>query len=264
MADNQRELREILVSSFTRDELFTLATDIAGNAELVFPQGGTLETWARELVAWCRRQGKTESLINCLQEARPEAYEAYRKRVALGTVTQQEEAKSLPKMPVESPAAKNERTSSKKKATPIAKDTGKLSVFLCHSSQDKLVVRWFYQQLSQERWIDPWLDEEKLLPGMDWKLAIETAVEAAGAVLVFISRNSVTKEGYVQRELTYILDMALEKPEGTIFVIPVRLDDCELPRRLRSLHYVDCFPAEQQERAIQRIIKSLEMRRLNI
>lgn len=31
-------------------------------------------------------------------------------------------------------------------------------VFLCHSSQDKPVVREMYQRLLAEEWIDPWLD----------------------------------------------------------------------------------------------------------
>jgi len=41
----------------------------------------------------------------------------------------------------------------------------KLKVFLCHASQDKPVVRELYQRLLAEDWIEPWLDEEKLLPG---------------------------------------------------------------------------------------------------
>jgi len=55
-----------------------------------------------------------------------------------------------------------------------------LKVFLCHASQDKTLVRELYQKLSAEGWIDPWLDEEKLLPGQDWDLEIEkAAVELA-------------------------------------------------------------------------------------
>ena len=83
----------------------------------------------------------------------------------------------------------------------------KLRVFLCHSSQDKPIVRELYQRLSAEGWIDPWLDEEKLLPGQDWHMEIEKAVETADAVIVCLSKNSVTKDGYVQRELKYILDI---------------------------------------------------------
>jgi len=53
-------------------------------------------------------------------------------------------------------------------------ETRKLRVFLCHSSQDKPIVRELYQRLLAEGWIDPWLDEEKLLPGQDWGMEIKT------------------------------------------------------------------------------------------
>jgi hypothetical protein len=136
----------------------------------------------------------------------------------------------------------------------------KLHVFLCHASQDKPVVRELYQRFGAEGWIDPWLDEEKLLPGQDWDLEIEKAVEAADAVIVCVSNRSVTKEGYVQKEIRKVLDIALEKPEESIFIIPLRLDECELPRRLRAWHYVDYFPAERRSRAYQRLLKSLQLR----
>src|SRR5512141_1313450 len=110
----------------------------------------------------------------------------------------------------------------------------KLRVFLCHASQDKPIVRELCQRLGAEGWIDPWLDEEKLLPGQDWDLEIEKAVEAADVVIVCVSNRSVSKEGYVQKEIRKVLDIALEKPEETIFIIPLRLDECELPRRLRT------------------------------
>jgi hypothetical protein len=136
----------------------------------------------------------------------------------------------------------------------------KLRVFLCHASQDKPIVRELYQRLSAEGWIDPWLDEEKLLPGQDWDMEIEKAAEASDAVIIFISSRSVVKEGYVQKELRRVLDIALEKPEGTIFVIPLRLDECDLPRRLRSWHFVDYFPEEQSERAYGRLLEALKLR----
>lgn len=135
-----------------------------------------------------------------------------------------------------------------------------LRVFLCHASQDKPAVRDLYQKLLAAGWIDPWLDEEKLLPGQDWDLEIEKAVEASEAVIVCISSRSITKEGYIQKELRKVLDSALEKPEETIFIIPLRLDDCELPRRLRTWHYVDYFPTERREWAFRRLLESLRLR----
>lgn len=135
-----------------------------------------------------------------------------------------------------------------------------LRVFLCHSSNDKPAVRELYQKLRAEPWIDPWLDEKKLLPGQDWDLSIEKAVEDSHAVLVCVSNDSVTKEGYIQKELRFVLDIALTKPEEEIFVIPLRLENCQPPRRLRAFHYVDYFPQTQQDIAYQFILQSLKRR----
>jgi len=139
-------------------------------------------------------------------------------------------------------------------------ETRKLRVFLCHSSQDKPIVRELYQRLNAEGWIDSWLDEEKLLPGQNWDMEIEKAVEAADAVIVCLSTNSVSKEGYLQRELKFVLDIAQEKPEGIIFIIPLRLDDCVVPRRLKGYQYQDYFPLEKINTAFIRLIKSLDSR----
>ncbi len=137
----------------------------------------------------------------------------------------------------------------------------KLHVFLCHASQDKPVVRELYQRLLKEDWIDPWLDEEKLFPGQDWNLEIKKAVEDSDAVIVCVSSVSVAKEGYVQRELRQVLDIALEKLEGAIFVIPVRLDDCALPRQLSDRQFLDYFPASRRDAAYDRLMLSLKMRK---
>src|SRR5262245_13326442 len=83
-----------------------------------------------------------------------------------------------------------------------------LDVFICHSSGDKPAVRELYQKLHCEHWIDPWLDEEKLIPGQNWDLEIRNAVKTADIVIVCLSRGSVNKEGYVQKEIKQALDIA--------------------------------------------------------
>jgi hypothetical protein len=137
----------------------------------------------------------------------------------------------------------------------------KLRVFLCHASQDKPVVRELYQRLLAEDWIEPWLDEEKLLPGQDWHLEIQKAVETSDAVVVCVSSTSVAKEGYIQKELRQVLDIALEKLDGAIFVIPVKLDHCELPRQLRDRQALDYFPESRRSAAYDRLKASLKIRK---
>ena len=138
-------------------------------------------------------------------------------------------------------------------------DNRPLKVFLCHSSNDKPAVRELYQKLCAEPWIQPWLDEEELYPGQDWNMEIEKAVEAADAIIVCLTKNSINKEGYVQRELRIVLDFADYKPEGTLYIIPVRLEECEPPRRLRAWQYADYFEG-QRERALERLLVSLKRR----
>lgn len=135
-----------------------------------------------------------------------------------------------------------------------------LRVFLCHSSSDKPTVRELYQKLSAKSWMDVWLDEEQLLPGQDWDYEIHKALNSSDAVIVTLSTGSVTKEGYVQKELRSALEIALEKPEGTIFILPVRLDECERPRRLQPIEGIDYFPPESRELAYARLQRSLELR----
>ncbi len=137
----------------------------------------------------------------------------------------------------------------------------KLRVFLCHASQDKPAVRELYKKLYAEDWIQPWLDEEELLPGQDWNLEIEKAVEASDAVIVCVSHVSVAKEGYVQKELRQVLEIALNKLDGAIFVIPVRLDECELPRSIRDRQGLDFFPEDRRDSAMRKLLASLKIRK---
>jgi hypothetical protein len=137
--------------------------------------------------------------------------------------------------------------------TSTAEPIRRLRVFLCHSSGDKPAVRSLYHQLRQDGF-QPWLDEESLLPGQDWDREIEKAVRASDVVIVCISHRSVTKEGFVQKEIKYALDVAEEKPEGTIFIIPVRLEDCPVPDRLRRWHWVNLFDANGNQK-LQRALR---------
>jgi TIR domain len=126
---------------------------------------------------------------------------------------------------------------------------------LCHASGDKTQVRDLYQRLTNDGFC-PWLDEENLLPGQDWSQEISRAVRSSVVVLVCLSRSSIAKTGYVQKEIKYALDVADEQPEGSIFLIPVKLEDCEVPERLRRWQWVDLF----EERAYERLLKALRTR----
>lgn len=119
---------------------------------------------------------------------------------------------------------------------------GGLKIFLCHSSGDKAAVRVLYKRLRDDGY-DPWLDEEDLLPGQDWKSDITKAMRASDVVLVCLSRTSIVKKGFVQEEIRFAVDTAKQMPPGAIFMIQTRLEECELPDELNHLHRVDLFAA---------------------
>lgn len=124
-----------------------------------------------------------------------------------------------------------------------------LKVFLCHSSRDKEIVRDLYKQLVEDG-LSVWFDEANILPGQDWDLEIKKAVRDSDAVIVCLSLSSVTRAGYVQREVRLALDVADEQPEGAIFIIPLRLDDTAVPERLQRWQWVNLQNANWRERLL--------------
>lgn len=113
-----------------------------------------------------------------------------------------------------------------------------LKVFLCHASTDKPKVRELYRYL-RRRGINPWFDEEHLVGGQDWQVEIPKALATSDAIIICLTKNSVDKEGYIQKEIKFALDKALEMPEGKIFLIPVKFEECEVPFTLSRYQWVD-------------------------
>lgn len=130
-------------------------------------------------------------------------------------------------------------------------------VFLCHASDDKSAVRAVHEKL-RVHGIDTWLDEINLLPGQDWDREIRRAVQRSRAVIVFLSATSILKSGYLQKEIRFVLDVAAEQPEGKIFVIPARLQDCVVPDSFRRLQYVDLFEQSGFEKLLQALYESVK------
>lgn len=130
-----------------------------------------------------------------------------------------------------------------------------LRIFLCHSSGDKQRVRVLHKRLRGDGF-DPWLDEDKILPGQDWNQQIIRAVRNSDVVLVCLSQHSTNKAGYVQKEIKYALDVADEQPEGAIFLIPVRLEACDVPERLGRWQWLNYF----EDQGYRRLLMALEVK----
>jgi CheY-like chemotaxis protein len=141
-----------------------------------------------------------------------------------------------------------------RKPAPVSEKPSSFIAFLCHAIEDKAKVKELYHRLRRTG-IQSWLDEENLLPGQHWEKEIRKAIQEASVILVFLSESSVTKEGFVNKEIKIALDVADEKPENAIFIIPVKLQDCQIPERLSHIQHVSL----QDERGYDRLLQTLKI-----
>ena len=126
--------------------------------------------------------------------------------------------------------------------------------FLCHAKEDRRSVRALAEKLLHDG-VLTWMDEKDLLVGHNWKAEIDKAIERSDYVLVFLSRASCKKTGYFQRELRYALEQQQLRPLGGRFILPVLLEECEPPRELQDIHWLELW----QDAAYCRLLTSLSV-----
>jgi hypothetical protein len=128
-------------------------------------------------------------------------------------------------------------------------------VFLAYVAEDLSPARRLCEALRAEGF-SPWLDKEKLLPGQNWPRAIERAIEISDAFVACFSTRSIVKRGQFQSELRYALDCARQRPLDETFLIPVRLEQCAVPRRISNhVQYVDLYP--DWHKGVRRIARAI-------
>ncbi len=126
--------------------------------------------------------------------------------------------------------------------------------FLIYAHTDKKAVHKLYQYLTQDG-IHAWLDAEDLQPGQDWQHEIRKAILKSDVVIVCLSREFNKQQGYRHEEVK----LALEKANvlnDEVFIIPVRLEKCDMPESLRHLQRVDLF----KPGGFKKLIDALQMK----
>ena len=130
-------------------------------------------------------------------------------------------------------------------------------VFIAFGKEDEGLALRLYEDLNQAGF-SPWMDVRKLLPGQNWPRAIEAAIESSDFFVACFSRNSVRKKGGFQSEIRYALDCARQVPLDEIYIVPIRLDDCTVPRTIQhELQYIDLFP--DWDRGVERLLTMLKV-----
>jgi len=127
-------------------------------------------------------------------------------------------------------------------------------IFISYAKEDLIFADKLYDYL-ENYGFNPWLDKRKLLPGQLWKLEIQKALKEANYVILLLSEISVQKRGYVQREFKYALEYFEEKLEDDIYLIPIKINKCEIPDSLSKFQWIEFKDSE----TFDQILKSLKI-----
>lgn len=118
-------------------------------------------------------------------------------------------------------------------------------VFLSYAREDQEDAKKIFNNLRKNGvsvWAD--FDDVSLPPGSKWEPAIKRAIRESRYFLAILSSNSVSKKGFVQKEIVIALEILDEFPEKDIFLIPVRLNECSPSHeKLKEIHWIDMFPS---------------------
>lgn len=109
-------------------------------------------------------------------------------------------------------------------------------------------------ELLRKGGFDPWVDTEQLLPGQLWKEEIDRALEGSGAAVILVSKSFIASET-ASRELTNALRKLQTSSSRITPIVPVRLDDVEVPASLAAIQWINLTADD----AVDRILRSLEL-----
>ncbi|MCK5055313.1 MAG: toll/interleukin-1 receptor domain-containing protein [Candidatus Aminicenantes bacterium] len=112
-------------------------------------------------------------------------------------------------------------------------------IFLCYSRGDNDKVDEIYKKLTSEGF-KPWMDKRNLIGGQDWELEVEKAIKDSDYFIACLS-NNFRKPTFANKEIKIAFDYLDTLPEGQIFLIPLRIEECTVDSRLSKRQIIDIY-----------------------
>jgi hypothetical protein len=139
----------------------------------------------------------------------------------------------------------------------LAREREPRRIFLIYAREDLEAARRLAAEL-REHGFHPWLDVDEITPGQVWQKAVIRALEESAVALVLVSEH-LAKKGFVQEELKVAMETLQEQERNFSPVVPVRLDNSEIPERLSHVQWVNLFEETGMERllsGLNRVVSS--------
>jgi len=135
------------------------------------------------------------------------------------------------------------------------------SIFLCHSSRDKVFVRILKSRLSRYK-VKVWLDEDEIKAGESLISTITNAISEMDYLGIVLSPNAI-KSKWVQEELEFALHKQIDKTD--IRVLPILYKKCIIPSFLRGKKYVSFTKwnskaeFDELKPAVEQLVKGMDI-----
>ncbi len=130
----------------------------------------------------------------------------------------------------------------------------KPKIFLSYALEDIEMAKKLYTDLKRYG-LDVWIDCESLLPGQNWKITIEKTIKQSQYYLLLLSSHSITKRGFIQKEMRLAYEMLEQCSEDDIYLIPMRLNKCAPSLKISAIHYIDLFPDSEYQNGFKKILQ---------
>jgi 5'-deoxynucleotidase YfbR-like HD superfamily hydrolase len=128
-----------------------------------------------------------------------------------------------------------------------------MKLFLSHSSKDKSIVKRIKDDLNSYGYVS-WLDNEDIPFGAPIVESIEEGLLNSDILLIFLSQNSVLSK-WVQNE--WQVKFFQQLSEKKFYVLPILLTDCELPKFLSHIRYLDFRSKDKYEENLSLLLETL-------
>lgn len=116
----------------------------------------------------------------------------------------------------------------------------RFGIFISYAPPNAGMAHSIFQRLREARF-HPWIDPESNVEGAEWEYAIERALKESHVVLVLLSKESVTCDGFLQKQIHTALDIWKHKAPGEVHLLAVRVEECDIHERLLGAQYIDLF-----------------------
>ncbi|AXQ27780.1 toll/interleukin-1 receptor domain-containing protein [Solimonas sp. K1W22B-7] len=133
---------------------------------------------------------------------------------------------------------------------------GTFTVFLSHSSKDKVIVDSIFSALHKAG-IRAWYDRYEIQPGDSITDRINEGLKTSGLGLIFLSKNFLHQQsGWTMSEANFFLQERMRDKKKKFIVVNIDLSIDQMPPLLRDYRFIDLSTSGAHQEIVDAIVRA--------